>query len=116
MAKLVCMNRTLDRDNEVRHLRDCPDVLIWANCRRGESAKPQLIVRRAQALPVPSFRVTHCFESVRRVILCYPIIYLDFTLILMFYNVIVDITRKGILLYLFPRYLSVCPLYRVSTL
>ena len=33
----------------------------------------------------------------------------------MFYNVIVNITRKEVLLCLFLRYLSVCSLYRLST-
>ena len=58
---------------------DCPDVLRSANFRHGEPGKPQLIVRRAQAPPVPSFRITHCLAGlVRSVILFYPFIYLDF--------------------------------------
>ena len=68
---------------------DCPDVLRSANFRRGEPGKPQLIVRRAQAPPVPSFRITHCLAGlVRSVILFYRSIYLDFYDVLMFYNVI----------------------------
>ena len=68
---------------------DCPDVLRSANFRRGEPGKPQLIVRRAQAPPVSSFRITHYLAGfVRSVILFYPSIYLDFYVVLMFYNVI----------------------------
>ena len=45
----------------------------------GEPGKPQPIVRRAQAPPVPSFRIIHCLAGlVRSVILFYPFIYLDF--------------------------------------
>ena len=117
VSNLVRMNRMLDRQWNQNLLRDCPDVLSSANFRRGEPGKPQLIVRRAQAPPVPSFRVTHCLAGlVRSVILFYLFIYLDFYVILMFYNVVMNITKKGILLSLFLRYLSMCPLYRLSTL
>ena len=112
---------------------DCLDVLRSANFRRGEPRKPQLIVRRAQAPPVPSFRITHCLAGlVKSVILFYyRFIYLYVCVVLMLYNVIMFITRKGVFLSLSlclslslsslsislsHVYLSVCPLYRLSAL
>ena len=72
MAKLVGMNRTLDRDNEVRDFYAIVPT-NWANFRRGEPGKPNKFFEERRRLPfLSSFQITHCLAgSVRNVILSF---------------------------------------------
>ena len=45
MAKLLCMNQMLHRDNEVRNLHDCPDVCSGTNFRLGYKGNSQYFLQ-----------------------------------------------------------------------